>query len=300
MPTKPNDDQERVWPRPEIVVPNPDPSAVTIQHVDREIKNLSEQIDARLDGMEKAVQVFHDDLVRVPTQTDRAIAGLRELLETRMDGMDAVAQLLKERVEGKNGGLDDEIKHLRELMQSTIDEQSSMANQKFASIEARLIERRIAFDTRFAAIDIRFGERDKRSEQLTLADKTAVAAALQAAKEMVGAQNTSNNIAIAKSEASTAESIKQLQTLFTTANSALTVRVDELKGRLDRGEGRTSISEPGTSDEISKLRAAILNLATSRDTMVGHAQGVSQTTAMLIAIGGALSGAAIALISKFM
>ena len=45
-----------------------------------------------------------------------------------------------------------------------------------------------------------FAERDKRTEQLSLADKTAIAAALQAQKEAAGAQNESNTAAINKME----------------------------------------------------------------------------------------------------
>src|SRR5450631_1402717 len=47
---------------------------------------------------------------------------------------------------------------------------------------------------RFLGIATQFLERDKRTDQLSLADKTAVAAALQAAKEAVGAQNISNSV----------------------------------------------------------------------------------------------------------
>lgn len=288
MPIKPEDESGgRVWPRPEIVVPNPDPSDVTLRYIDNEVDNLEKRLGARIDGMEKAVQVFHDDLTRVPTLLDRSIAGLRELLEARMGGTDALFLTLKERVEGKNGGLDDEIKHLRELMESQI-KNVGVDIEKISSVTQE----------RFTRIDTQFVERDKRLEQLSLADKTAVAAALQAAKEAVGAQNTSNSIAIAKSESSTVESIKQLQALFATANSALNDKVNDLKGRFDRGEGRTSISEPGTSDEIQKLRSAILNLATSRDAAVGHSAGISQFTGLMIALGG-LAIAAVTMAAKF-
>jgi hypothetical protein len=53
---------------------------------------------------------------------------------------------------------------------------------------------------RFSSIALQFEERDKRTEQLSVADKTAIAAALQAQKEAAGAQNESNTAAVAKIE----------------------------------------------------------------------------------------------------
>lgn len=279
MPTKPEEDSGgRVWPRPEIVVPNPDPSEVTLRYIDNEVDNLEKRIGARIEGMEKAVQVFHDDLVRVPTLLDRSVLGLRELLEERMDGMDALSLTLKERVEGKNGGLDDEISHLRGLMESKIDLVSG-AVQSLSNVTTQ----------QFISINDKFAEKDK-----------AVSVGLSAQKESAAAQQASNADAQNKMEANFTKLLDQGRELLSEFRRNTELQINDIKGRLDKGEGKTSITEPGTSDEIGKLRAAILNLATSRDTMVGHAQGVSQTTAMLIAIGGALSGAAIALISKFM
>jgi hypothetical protein len=90
---------------------------------------------------------------------------------------------------------------------------------------------------RFERIDVQFTERDKRTEQLSLASSTAIAAALQAAKEAVGEQNRSSALAIAKSENSTTEALRQLQTLFQTASKGTDDKINDLKGRLDRGEG---------------------------------------------------------------
>lgn len=145
-------------------------------------------------------------------QLRQEVKGLRELLEARLDGMDGA------------------VKSLRELVFADIDKLSAVSSE------------------RFTRIDTQFIERDKRTDQLSLADKTAVAAALQAAKEAVGAQNTSNSIAIAKSESSTVESIKQLQTLFNSAIDGLNDKVNDVKSRLDRGEGGNSASREVRKD----------------------------------------------------
>jgi hypothetical protein len=166
--------------------PDPDPTEATAAQLKEAIRNLEGRIETRLNAMDKAQVLFHEDLTRVPTSVDRAILQLRELVESEID--------------------------------------------KLKSVTSEVFNR----------IDVQFIERDKRTEQLALASATAIAAALQAAKEAVGAQNTSNSIAIAKSESSTAESLKQLQTIFQTAMAASTTQINDLKSRLDKGEGRST------------------------------------------------------------
>lgn len=65
-----------------------DPSALTTQQLLRVVSSLDavfterlEGVRVRLDAMDKAYTLFHEDLVRVPTQTDRAVAQLKELHE---------------------------------------------------------------------------------------------------------------------------------------------------------------------------------------------------------------------------
>jgi hypothetical protein len=170
--------------KPTQVVPVPtDPTVLTRALIREGLDNLKEQIVGRLDAMDKAASMLHEDYVRVPTLLDRAVKETRELLTAKIYTLESV------------------------------------------------------FAEKFTRIETQFVERDRRTEQLSLADKTAVAAALQAAKEAVGAQNTSNSIAIAKSESSTVESIKQLQALFTSSIAALQNQVTDIKERIDRGEG---------------------------------------------------------------
>jgi hypothetical protein len=67
---------------------------------------------------------------------------------------------------------------------------------------------------------------------------TALAAAFKAAQDAVTEQNKASATAISKSELATAESIKQLQTIFQTASQATNDKIDDLKSRMDKGEGR--------------------------------------------------------------
>jgi hypothetical protein len=220
-------------PRNHEVLPNPDPSTITAEAIDRAVGNAESRIAARLDGMEKAVDVFHADLTRVPTAVDKAILGLRELIETRLNCVENDVLGVHAALDRCGHDVAEQITHLRALMDQKIETAA-------AELGGRIENRADVASERFTRIDTQFIERDKRTDQLSLADKTAVAAALQAAKEAVGAQNTSNSIAIAKSESSTVESIKQLQTLFNSAIDGLNDKVNDVKSRLDRGEGRTN------------------------------------------------------------
>jgi hypothetical protein len=136
-------------------------------------------------------------------QIENAIMSLRDLVDTRLTAMDKAIVLLQ---------------------------QQANRSPTIGEVFAR-------FEERFVRIDQSFIERDRRTDQLTLASSTAIAAALQAQKEAAGETQKSSSAAIAKSEAATGESIKQLQTLFQTSIAGLSNRIDDVKSRLDKGEG---------------------------------------------------------------
>ncbi len=137
------------------------------------------------------------------------ISTTRELLETRLDAMDTATRLNKEQMDRIPEMIDDKLTQFKYL-----------TLEKFHSIETQ------------------FKERDTRTEQSSKDSKVAVDAALQAAKEAVGEQNKSSALAIAKSEASTNKQLDQIGTLINSTNKALDEKINDLKGRLDRGEGQ--------------------------------------------------------------
>lgn len=94
-------------------------------------------------------------------------------------------------------------------------------------------------EERFKSIAIQFEERDRRTEQLSIADKTAIAAALQAQKEAAGATNESNAVALAKMENNFTGLIAQGQTLLQTVTENLRRDLSDVKTRLDTREGQS-------------------------------------------------------------
>ena len=141
-------------------------------HNNREIDSLKELIVFRIEAVEKAIIVAHDDLVRVPTDVQKQVGALKELLTQQIGDSDK----LKE--------------------------------EKFRNIDKRL--------------DLVEQARIEQKKDTA----TAVDAALKAAKEAVTEQNTSNVLAINKSEAATTKQIDNQDG-----------KINDVKERLIRLEG---------------------------------------------------------------
>jgi hypothetical protein len=153
----------------------------------------------------------------------RDVSALREILQARLDGMDRAAVVLSETVNRTPTEIQTQIAHLKELH-----------DEKFRSIAVQSGER-------FSSIELQFRERDVRTEQAAKAGKEALDAALLAAKELVTQQNEANRGEAAKTEQN-----------FTKQIDAQAARIDELKERIDRGEGNTA----GSRDAVTESRAA--------------------------------------------
>jgi hypothetical protein len=106
----------------------------------------------------------------------------------------------------------------------------------------------VLHDEKFRSIDLQFRERDIRTDQAATASKQALDAALLAAKELVGQQNSANVEAATKAETNFTKQIDQTSVLISTLEKALTDRISnldgaltdrilEIKERMDRGEG---------------------------------------------------------------
>lgn len=66
-------------------VRGPDPSTLTTQMTYREISSLKELLTSELNGVKRAIDVAHLDLVRVPTEVQKQVGSLKELLFEKID-----------------------------------------------------------------------------------------------------------------------------------------------------------------------------------------------------------------------
>lgn len=139
-----------------------------------------------------------------------------------------------------------EVAHVTELYNARFDETAKAITllQAFADkspttavLEQEIIALTGIVDERFKGVEKQFIERDKRTEQLSLADKTAIAAALQAQKEAAGAQAESNAASTAKQELAFTKLLEQIQQTQSATNKSTDDKINALTGRMDRGEG---------------------------------------------------------------
>jgi len=181
-----------------------DPSPQTIEAFQRELDSLHRELELRA-------------TVRV-----QGLDSLKEVLETRLDGIDRATELLSATINRTPTEITKEITHLKSIL-----------DERLRSVDARFVEADRLTVTQFS-------ERDVRTEQASQSSSQALAAALQAAKELVGAQGEASAAAAVKAEVSTAKQIDQLVVIISTLEKSINDRITELKERIDRGEGTTT------------------------------------------------------------
>jgi hypothetical protein len=239
-----------------------DPQAVMQGIADRAFLTLRNELLVKIESMDKATNLWHDDLVRVPTEVQKSVAALKEVMEQYI--LRSVSDL-----RGEVG---------REIEKS----------------EGNVGTLRLVSDERFQSIQTQFVLLKQATEQLDLANKTAIAAALQAQKESAGETQKSSQAAIAKAENSTSDAIKSLTTTFNVAIQGLTDRYMDLKSRIDRGEGKTSFSDPDTTAKLGQIMTQLAAVTARNDEGHGRATGMKDYTATMIAVvAAAVAGIAL-------
>jgi len=215
-----------------VTKPDPDPTVLTTENLRREIGNLKDLIEVRL------------------TENAKAIT----LVQTATDKFRDEATLLTQQA----------ISHLKDLM-------IAVMQGHVAALAGKIEKSQGETDERFRAIQTQFTLLGKATEQLDVANKTAIAAALQAQKESAGETQKTSQAAIAKSESSTSESIRTLTATFSQQFSSATDRFNDLKSRLDRGEGGRNVSDPSVAQALQSMMDKIASLQSSRDSGQGRA-----------------------------
>lgn len=197
------------------LIPRPDPSALTTEALERERMNV------------------HDDLVAMQGRIKEELA-MRH--ETRQREMEQQNLLFSERVSSIKDNFNAQIESINQATQLRLKAMEQFPGDVRAAVEHHE-ELQIE---RFKGINQQFNERDIRTAQAQEASAQALAAALQAAKELVGAQGEASAAAAVKSETSFTKQIDQIGTIIQTLEKALDARITELKERIDRGEGNDS------------------------------------------------------------
>jgi hypothetical protein len=212
-----------------------------------ELQTQFEAIQTRFSGIDKATELQHEDMVRVPTQVDRAVGGLRDL----------VSEMINTKIAIIDGKLETAVAHLNGKIEKEIGETSE----------------------KFTGVANQFSQNDK-----------ALTAALQAQEKQAIATNDSNKAASDKMEAGFSELIRQQAGILVEVRRNYDAQITAINSRLDKGEGRSSYSDPALTTEMAKLSANVASLMSNKDVGVGHKQGAND---LWIVILGAIGGAGI-------
>ncbi len=207
---------------PISVVPIPDPTVLTTAQLYREISALREVFDTQLGTITRQISA---------TEVNRKEA-LLAASESIQRGLDKAEKSITVSI--------DKVQNDQRI---ALTDAEKRVNEKFdakdKAHDEKINQLRMLNEEKFRSIETQFIERDKRTEQLSLADKTAIAAALQAQKEAAGATNESNKTAIAKSEVGFTKQIDQIGVQITAMVKSFDDKINDVKSRLDRGEGHS-------------------------------------------------------------
>jgi len=277
-------------------VPNPDPTLRTIEVVEKAIESLIRQLEPRFQGIEvrfadrdSATKLLHEDYVRVPTVVDRAVLNLRELLEAKLEGkhtlmvakvedvkttidaMDKALVLLQRYNDQMPNFVRNEVGQLKKVHEEKIGGAIEVVNERIKSLADVTTQQ-------FASINDKFAEKDK-----------AVSVGLSAQKESAAATQDSNTSATNKMEANFTALLTQGRELLAEVRKSTEQQINDIKAsqitlgsRLDRGEGRSSIADPATTDQIRHLAVAVTDLSKSRDAGAGQSSGVGIAVAAVL------------------
>jgi tetrahydromethanopterin S-methyltransferase subunit B len=171
----------------------------------------------------------------------REVASLQVLIEQRITGLrELTAQAiesLKDRSDEKEKRLEQQHAAMRDDLKEAIESSLALCNAQFGLVKQQLdlIER-------------------QRVEQKN-DTKAAVDAALTSQKEAVRAQTTASELAISKSEASTAKQIEQLAVSAITGREELRRSIDEVKERFNEVERSLSAAITAVDTKANAINA---------------------------------------------
>jgi hypothetical protein len=213
-----------------------------------ELQSKFDAIETRFGGIDQATKLQHEDMVRVPTSIDRAIDGLRDLVIAKVET--SISQL---------GG---EVHTNLATHAGSYNALEARINEKFDGAIAVVNEKITSLNNvtgqQFKSIVDTFAEKDK-----------AVSVGLSAQKEAAAAQQNTNDTATKKMEDNFTKLLDQGRELLTEVRRNTELQINDIKSRLDKGEGRISVSDPNTEIAISKLTTAVEKLSNGASMTVG-------------------------------
>jgi hypothetical protein len=247
-----------------MLVSRGDPLVALRSEIDTRFRSLSVEfkaVETRFDSIDKSIALQHEDQVRVPTLLQSAVISLRELVEQTI--LTKIAEVLGEFK-----------KH-----SSQTDQKLVRVDEKLLGLEGVVMERitslTLNVNQRFSGIVDTFAEKDK-----------AVSVGLSAQKEAAAAQQASNTAATQKMEDNFTKLLQQGSDLLNEVRRNTELQISDIKSRLDKGEGRTGVTDPALAEALREL----VVMRISQGQQAGQKEGGASIGLMVIGTGTILSG----------
>ena len=238
-----------------------------------ELQTQFSAIETRFSGIDKATELQHQDMVRVPTQVDRAVDNLKELIFGTISDLQRDMTIAREAMERRPEVIRFETNHLREFLQAQVA-------TSVAELVGKIEKLKGETDERFLGVGAQFSERDTRTDQRAGDTKLAVDAAFAAAKE-----------ATAKIEAGFTKQIDAMISIIDTKTANLAGGISDLKDRMTALESRSATADPIMTAEMISLRAEVKILQNTSNTTGGRSQGAKDNMSAIIAVGAVIIAA---------
>jgi len=224
-------------------VPRPDPTRLTTDQLRREIKSVKEMVDIKLDGMSDVRDAKF------------------EIVTTRLSEMDKAIILLQTITNKTPEFVRDQVGQLKDVHNEKFQGMASTFAEKIASLADVTTQQ-------FKSVADQFAEKDK-----------AVGVGLQTQSASAAAQQASNNEATAKMEANFTKLLDQGRDLLAEVRRNTDTQINDIKSRLDKGEGRSTIVDPAVNNAISQLAMDVRSL---REDKTQPQHGISMIAGMVL------------------
>jgi hypothetical protein len=248
-------------------------------------------IDRRFEAIDKATELQHEDMVRVPTQVDKAVGSVREVLEQTMQTrFDAIEQRLSAMDRATELQHEDMVRVptlLDKAMASLEDLFVEKLATAVADIKGQMHSAKAETAEKFSAVAAQFTERDTRTDQRAGDTKLAVDAAFAAAKE-----------ATAKIEAGFTKQIDQTITNVDTKTLNLDRSITDIKNNFNSSINDIKDNFNGAINDIKNRLTSIESRTVTtgqvgRETRDTRREGRENMTLIFVAVAILISLAAL-------
>jgi len=209
----------------------------------------------------------------------KANAALREVLEAKIDGLAALTKGQFEAQDKATKLLEKWRDTLPAEINATVSHLKDVHEEKFQRLEELIQSIKDLMGEKFSSVNTQFQS-----------GGTALSAALQAQKESAASTNESNTKANEKMENNFTKLLQQGGDTLQAMKASLEMQINDLKSRLDKGEGRSSVADPSTIEVLRQLSGTVAELKGGAATGAGRSSGMGDIIGWIFGGVGVLVG----------